>query len=93
MISADSLMIDLIGRDLGGEDVFRIKIRDTTFTFTGCVRRDQLENELMVMVNDGTLTDWIVDTVKDAVKNRWELGMISDDEKNITMAALEATRI
>lgn len=75
------------------KNIFQIEFEDYPMEITIPVHRETLESELNACVNDGILSDWLIDKVQELLKNKYELGEISDMERDRTMTVLEVLRI
>ena len=87
--------VDQMILSLREKDIFQIEFEDHPMEMTIPVHRETLESELNACVNDGILSDWLIDKVQKLLKNKYQLGdlPITTSEFEKTNAILEELRI
>lgn len=87
--------VDQLTISLYDKDIFQMEFDDHPMEMTVPVSRETLEYELNACVNDGILSDWLIDKVQELLKNKYQLGdlPITESEFEKTNAILEVLRI
>ena len=85
--------VDEFSINLKDTDIFEIEMEDYPMHLKVPVHRETLEAALTESVENGDLSDWLIDKVQEMIKNRWSLGEISDMERDRAMTVLEVLRI
>ena len=87
--------VDEIDIKMSHRDIFEITAEDYPMTLKVPVHRETLEAALTDSVENGDLSDWMIDLVQEMLKNRYKLGdlPITAAEFEKTNAILEELRI
>ena len=78
---------------MSDRDIFSITIEDYPMKISVPVHREEIEAKLTENVENGNLSEWLIDLVEKMIENRWKLGEISDMERDRATTVLEVLRI